>query len=1013
MSFNIPSQPVADALTAFGQQSGLTIMLAATVNADAVSQAVVGKYSLDEALAKILASTGLKAEYLDKKTVSIRAAQTSPSDSGPSTKKTGDSTSRNSGSSASEGAQGDISETASAAIPEILVEGSRSLDADIRRTPDDIQPYVVLNHEAIQNSGAANIEDLLKTRLTMNYAPVSGNQTLVAGQGNESSIALRGLSSEQTLILIDGRQPGVREIAGSGLQPDLNTIPLNAIERIEILPTTASGIYGGGATGGVINVVLRHDYSGIETALTYENTIQNGGSTRRADVTGGFSANNGKSNVFVRGSYVSGTQLLFEDRHFVSDYISMRNSNSPLPATTPPLGETANVCSATVLSASVAICNKAPLVLTNGTPLGSSTTFVPVGYGGVSTDNGAALVSNAGKYNLNPPNNAQNQFGTHTTLWSPPDVQSVALTLRQSISPRLETFVDLSESVSRADFDSQTITSSFAIPASAPGNPFKQGVYVTAPLLGADETVSSRTSGWRVLAGAKLELSSSWSSELDYSFDRADFRQTFPATLFSPSAATSIAKGTVNAFSSSPNLSSYLVPSAAISPTHSLQNDVTLHVAGTLAQLAGGPLAASILIEDRRERFSSYTQVTPEPTGNPTVSGYGPGDEVDRSAYLEIRMPIASEAQNIPGVRLLELQAAGRYESFHLDSASAYSVGAAFQPSSTDRLHSLDPTVGLRFKPVSDVMLRASYGSGFVPPQMQQLIAPGAPLTLPNFFRLVDPRRGGQLLGTIQYTVGGNPNLRPEVSESVSAGIVLTPTVLQGFRASLDWTRISKEDNIVGAGLVQSTINNELETPGVITRAPVPPGDPYSVGPITAINGALFNAAHARIVSYDLSLEYSRDIGMLGTWSLMGAATRLEHNAVQLSALAIPQEEAGTEFSPTWNANATLSWSKGRLGLAWTTQFLDWYWVNTDHSLNTAQGSATVPSAVYHDLTAKYRTGAPSGSAAGWLSNLEIRCGVKDIFNTKPRFLATSFGAYDPWGNPRMATYFLSVSESF
>src|SRR5262249_27682735 len=151
----------------------------------------------------------------------------------------------------------------SAGIPQVMIRSSRSLDADIERTADDIQPYVVIDREAIRKSGAENVEDLLKTRLSMNYAALSNNQTTGSITGNRSSIALRGLSADQTLSLIDGRRAGSLVAGGTGTQVDLNAIPLAAIERIEVLPTTASGIYGGSATGGVVNVVLRREYTGI------------------------------------------------------------------------------------------------------------------------------------------------------------------------------------------------------------------------------------------------------------------------------------------------------------------------------------------------------------------------------------------------------------------------------------------------------------------------------------------------------------------------------------------------------------------------------------------------------------------------------------------------------------------------------------------------------------------------------------------------------------------------------
>src|SRR5690606_1540142 len=88
-------------------------------------------------------------------------------------------------------------------IPEILVKGSRgkfSLNADVERTRDDVQPYVVLGREKIEQSGASTVDELLKQQLSMNYSPNTSNQTTGLGVGNESAIALRGLDSRQTLI---------------------------------------------------------------------------------------------------------------------------------------------------------------------------------------------------------------------------------------------------------------------------------------------------------------------------------------------------------------------------------------------------------------------------------------------------------------------------------------------------------------------------------------------------------------------------------------------------------------------------------------------------------------------------------------------------------------------------------------------------------------------------------------------------------------------------------------------
>ena len=139
--------------------------------------------------------------------------------------------------------------TSPQALPEVLVRGKRSLDVDIRRSRDDIQPYVVFDAEQIARSSAQNIEDFLQSHLPMNAQQTTtsqiGPQTQAVGR-----IDLRGLGTEQTLILVDGRRLPSISTGDSFGQPNINGISLSQVERIEILPATASGIYGGGATGG-------------------------------------------------------------------------------------------------------------------------------------------------------------------------------------------------------------------------------------------------------------------------------------------------------------------------------------------------------------------------------------------------------------------------------------------------------------------------------------------------------------------------------------------------------------------------------------------------------------------------------------------------------------------------------------------------------------------------------------------------------------------------------------------
>src|SRR5690606_23171872 len=134
--------------------------------------------------------------------------------------------------------------------------------------------YVVFDREALKQSGAQNLEAFLRDRLPMNSSGLP-NGLRVTQSGNQSQFNLRGLGANQTLILVDGRRlPPGPALGGAPAQANINGIPMAAIERIEVLPATASGIHGGSATGGVINIIMRQDYAGAEATVSYGNSFK-------------------------------------------------------------------------------------------------------------------------------------------------------------------------------------------------------------------------------------------------------------------------------------------------------------------------------------------------------------------------------------------------------------------------------------------------------------------------------------------------------------------------------------------------------------------------------------------------------------------------------------------------------------------------------------------------------------------------------------------------------------------
>jgi iron complex outermembrane recepter protein len=321
---------------------------------------------------------------------------------------------------------------------------------------------------------------------------------------------------------------------------------------------------------------------------------------------------------------------------------------------------------------------------------------------------------------------------------------------------------------------------------------------------------------------------------------------------------------------------------------------------------------------------------------------------------------------------------------------------------------STDPTLGFKYTPIQDVALRGSYGTGFLPPSLAQL-APGPEIPIDDSFNgLTDPRRGNEPVIAYTALTGGNPSLRPEQSKSYSLGLIVTPRALPGLRVSIDWNRILKRDNIEAFGLTQNVLNDELLYPeGLIVRGP--PSDGFPVGPIAQFNARPLNSSRQEVEAYDFALAYQWQ-GALGTFGISSSATRNVRNQREVIAtLALP-DMVGMIGNNKWVAHAAATWSYRQSSVSWRTHYFDSYYLLSSHAVEIDQGSATIPSQMYHDLAVSHAF-APA-SASMWLSDVEVQLGIRNVFDKTPPIVTMS-PFYSGIGDPRLRNYYLSVRKSF
>ena len=824
-------QPLAQALNDIGRQYEVEIIFDPAIVHGKEASALRGDFTVEGALARLLEGSNLSFTQTERGVylVAIKPATRSAPTAG---------------------------------VPELIVTAHhRTLNTGILRTKDDTQPFVIFTREQIAQSGDVSLEQFFRDNLA------SDNSTSTADQGGAlrkpgiSEVDLRGLGSTETLILIDGRRvPGVSnfdDVKNGALgQTQIAGIPVNSIERIEVLASSASGIYGANAAGGVVNIILRRDYQGVSVSATGGGTFEGGGGNMRFDASGGTSLEDGKTKLSFSASYSKDDPLLTGQRDFLADSRAHVLSVMPNYYTTLHAG-----LGNTVLGASPNIqsTNGQALVLKNGTSLGSPITYLPPGY--TAAAGFAPLIADAGQYNLAlaPTNDGAGMpLLTGTKTWSG------NFMIDREFTPWLRGYISASASKTTSDLPVGTAPTTFTLSKDAPNNPFQQDIYVTAPQYGANGRIESTQNTYGIVTGVTVNLPYTWQAIVDVSANRNTYSHTEGASALDPSISLGILNGSIDIFQdrrSNPIPYAFLSTSNQTSPSISTGETLSLRLAGPIPlTLPGGEPVVTLLAEHDGTWLGGLKTINAPPSvtalppydanfNSLTVNTvtladiaaqqqsaifYSPNrSQTTDSFYGEMRIPIVGASNHVPLIQSLELLVAGRYDRY-VESAQEGSSfgfpndtitcvtttgsltaaqlaapcpppGQALVTGHTARA-TVNPTVSMKWQINADVAIRASYATGFLPPRLNQL-SPSAPLHLNtglfnlfglHYFQARDPLRGNEFIGstvsTVTYQTGGNPNVRPETNASFSGGLIFTPHWTPGLRLSADWTHIAQKN---------------------------------------------------------------------------------------------------------------------------------------------------------------------------------------------------------------------------
>lgn len=673
-----------------------------------------------------------------------------------------------------------------------------------------LTPVDVFNQATIQKVGASTVTEVVRK---LPAAVGSGNFNESRGNGGDGSarIALRGIPGG-TLVLINGRR--VAPVAFADSDVDINMIPIAAIERIEVLKDGASAIYGSDAIAGVVNIILRTDFEGVELFGYYGNTTDTDAAKQQYSFVSGTGSDRGS--FVVGGNYYKANSLMSQDRARSRVDLSARDDNyyNNSSATSNPgrLRVSNNALGGGQLYDPTAEADAPVFVTVNRTATGA-----PV-YGPDGTTVVGRKFSPSDYHLHDNPNPTPEQlaeeyypfdsfpFPAYTPAIRPAERWSIfgngEYKLYEDVA---KMFVETSyaKSLSYNQLAPTPASSGVigtAIPASNPWNPFGTDIsswnYRTVEL--GPRTEDIEKDAFRFVSGLRGQIpESSWGYEMALVYSQEDGTEVLGGELsrnrLSNSLNSTDPSTAFNPFGIQANSPAVLdsVSQNLITLGKSSLFSIDGRVNGEILDLPGGPVALVVGGEHREEKGESIPDAA---TQNADTVGFnsgkalvGPRRDVN-AAFSEVLIPIFGEDNRLPGLYALNVRGAVRYEDY------------------SDFGDTTQPGVKLGYQPVESLTFHGSYSQSFKAPTISDLYTTDQT----SFPDVRNPYTG--TFDQIQSVISGNPDLRPQEAENYLVGFEYRPEYVPGLKLALDYFRIERES--IPGGSTQYVVDQNFRTGG-------------------------------------------------------------------------------------------------------------------------------------------------------------------------------------------------------
>ncbi|WP_312707349.1 TonB-dependent receptor [Stenotrophomonas sp.] len=905
-------------------------------------------------------------------------------------------------------------------LDRISVTGSRIRQASM----ETAQPVIALQRADIEKQGFTSVADIVQNLAATGSPAISRSDALSSGEEvGGQFVDLRNLGPERTLVLLDGKRMGT----STGGYTDLASIPTSVVERIEVLTDGASAIYGSDAIAGVINIITRKNFDGLEASFYTGQYGQGDGEQQTYNFVYGQTGD--------RGSITLGAEYNEQDEVKAKDRRFSRYPNGQWHQT--PDANGANGWSA-ASNQGVLIDPTDPdlwYVRNPGAAGDSLSDFHDFGLADYTNASQEMWLQNKlkrrsvfanGNYDFN-----DNIRGTASLLYT-----------KRTATSQIAGYPYQSE-VYETPLSGQSIYN----PLGQDANFIRRGSEVPRQTESEQET-------FRFSAG--LEGSFQFADryfdwDVGYVYNQNKGVKTGTGDLFVPNVQNAVGPSFIDAGGvarcgvegkviagctpwnplapygsteagslADPALQAYL-----FLPSHDTYTNTTkvysANLSGSIATLPAGDLAFAAGYE-HREESGEYNPdallqsgLSTSLAGAPTKGEY----ELDEF-YLELNVPILAD---VAFAKELSLDVAGRYSDYNTFGDT---VNSKF---------------GLKWKPIDDLLIRGTYATGFRAPNIANMYG-GVSQTydsytdpcdtafgsaarnpsvaaacgaagVPADFRQITSG-GAQSTGTntqsySAFESGSNPELKPETSKTWTAGFVYSPNFVQGLDISLDWWKI-RIDDVIAAESVTSILNNcyVLGIQGACDRFERGTSG-RAVNQVVGVTRTLVNGGYRETAGYDLGVKYRLPEFSFGNFLIDWKTTYVDYLEYKSDNEAeTPVEQfTGWEGNFRVRSNLNVDWSFGDFGVNWGVRYYsgmkeacsydldggrECNLPNFSSAYTLAQPTRKVGSNTFHDLQVRYN--------APWDATISI--GANNVFNhegpvmyTQPNSSFSYYGGFD------------------